>query len=136
MTTRRKGDKTYGEDVEGLVGLDKRLSYALYLGNSSWAAIAIPVCKVLEISAHQDRLSHSWLSEGRRQGFLMRDNWVMNDPVLQKNIADANELNPIVMEDEEVAEVIAFLEALTDPASELDLSMVPDRVPSGLSIDR
>ena len=44
--------KTYGEDVGGLVGLDKRLSYSLYLGNSRYAGLSIPICKVLEISAH------------------------------------------------------------------------------------
>ena len=44
--------KTYGQDVGGLIGLDKRLSYSLYLGNTQYAGLAMPLCKMLEISAH------------------------------------------------------------------------------------
>ncbi len=49
-------------------------------------------------------------------------------------IAAANDLAPRSLSDQEVAELVAFLHALTDPAS-LDLrSTVPMRVPSGLPV--
>eukprot|EP00040_Diaphanoeca_grandis_P035123 m.220029 g.220029 ORF g.220029 m.220029 type:complete len:207 (+) comp33308_c3_seq12:96-716(+) len=39
-------------DTGGWLGFDKRWSYALYLGNSKYKDIAMPMCKALEISAH------------------------------------------------------------------------------------
>ncbi len=61
---------------------------------------------------------------------------VMDDPAEWGAIAAANELQPIDLDDEDVAALIAFLHALTDTAS-LDLSAdTPDRVPSGLPVTR
>ncbi|MCP4329927.1 MAG: cytochrome-c peroxidase [Alphaproteobacteria bacterium] len=49
-------------------------------------------------------------------------------------VAKANELSPIGLTDFEVADLVAFLAALTDPSS-VDLShLVPSEVPSGLPI--
>ena len=44
-------------------------------------------------------------------------------------------LTPIELNDAEVADLIAFLEALTDPRVDEIASTVPDRVPSGLPVD-
>ncbi len=59
---------------------------------------------------------------------------VMNSEALVASIADANELPPKALKDRQVAEILAFLRALTDPDS-VDLRIdVPKSVPSGLSI--
>ncbi|MGB5775127.1 MAG: cytochrome c peroxidase [Sedimenticolaceae bacterium] len=59
---------------------------------------------------------------------------VMNSGALVASIADANELPPKALKDRQVAEILAFLRALTDPDS-VDLRIdVPKSVPSGLSI--
>ncbi len=58
---------------------------------------------------------------------------VMNDPARVAAIAAENDARPMRMSDQDIADVVAFLRALTDPAM-LDLSGdVPARVPSGLS---
>jgi cytochrome c peroxidase len=57
---------------------------------------------------------------------------VMDDEELVELIADANELGPWPATDGEVADILAFLHALTDPAM-LDLRAdVPPSLPSGL----
>ncbi len=64
----------------------------------------------------------------------MRDAWVQNQPELRGRIAAANELRGVSLSDAEVADLLAFLESLTDPSSR-DLSgVVPETVPSGLSV--
>jgi len=59
---------------------------------------------------------------------------VMNDPYRVNKIAAANELTPIELSDNEIARLIEFLNALTDPAA-LDIRYkTPTKVPSGLSL--
>ena len=59
---------------------------------------------------------------------------VQDDPVLRGAIAEANELKRRTMNDHQVRDLIAFLRALTDPAS-IDLRVdVPMSVPSGLTV--
>lgn len=59
---------------------------------------------------------------------------VQNDPIRRSAIGDANELEPVHLRDRDVADLIEFLRALTDPAS-IDLRHdVPKRVPSGLPL--
>ena len=59
---------------------------------------------------------------------------VMNDPVRRNAIAEANELEPVVLKEKEIQDLIAFLHALTDPAA-LDMRRdVPLSVPSGLPV--
>ena len=59
---------------------------------------------------------------------------VMQDPARVDAIAAANELIPVSLTDSEVADLLDFLHALTDPAS-LDLrGDVPGQVPSGLTL--
>ena len=58
----------------------------------------------------------------------------LEDENARADLAAANELAPVVLDDGEIADLVAFLHALTDPAS-VDLStFVPDRVPSGLPV--
>jgi cytochrome c peroxidase len=45
-------------------------------------------------------------------------------------------LTPRTLDDGDVADLIAFLEALTDPRVDEIATRVPDRVPSGLPVDR
>jgi cytochrome c peroxidase len=95
----------------------------------------LPLGRVLEVTAVGSSLSHSWLSDNRLEGFLMRDTWVQNHPELRKRIADANELSPTELSDAEVADLVAFLGCLTDPSSDDLAELVPERVPSGLPVE-
>ena len=50
-------------------------------------------------------------------------------------IAEANELDPVELSDDEVAALIAFLESLTDPTSRAGRLGIPEAVPSGLPVE-
>jgi cytochrome c peroxidase len=64
------------------------------------------------------------------------DDWAILDDTHQiAEIAAANELKPMVLDDSEVEALIAFLKALTDPISRTGRMGVPSSVPSGLSVD-
>ena len=65
---------------------------------------------------------------------LANDFLATDDPLITLAIANANELAPVNLKDQEVDDLIAFLHTLTDTSS-LDLrSQVPFTVPSGLPI--
>jgi cytochrome c peroxidase len=89
---------------------------------------------VLELTASGSSLSQSWLGEQRLNGFLMRDGWVQQSETLRRRIADANELEPRELSDDEVADLLAFLASLTDEGSLALDHLVPARVPSGLPV--
>jgi cytochrome c peroxidase len=59
---------------------------------------------------------------------------VLDDPVRMQAIAEACELQPVDLSDHDVASLIDFLHALTDPASVDMRSQVPGSVPSGLPV--
>ncbi|MFT6932319.1 MAG: cytochrome c peroxidase [Paracoccaceae bacterium] len=64
------------------------------------------------------------------------DDWrVLNDAAEMQAIATANELAPMSLPDAAIADLVAFMNALTDPQSEAGRLGVPDRVPSGLPVD-
>lgn len=65
-----------------------------------------------------------------------RDFAVLADEAEMAVIAAANELEPVHLEDEEVAAILAFLETLTDPQSIQGALGVPESVPSGLLVPR
>ncbi len=93
-----------------------------------------PVGRVVELGATGSTMRHEWLNEVRQAKFERRDGWVQDTDELRSAIAKANELEPRRLDDESIACLEAFLEALTDARS-LDLShLVPDRVPSGLPV--
>lgn len=69
-----------------------------------------------------------------REDLSEKDFVVMSDPAMRGEIAAANELDPIKLRPDELADLLAFLHALTDPGS-LDMrSDVPYQVPSGIPL--
>ncbi len=98
------------------------------------ASPLVPLDNVLELTASGSRFQHDLMTSGRRNGFLVRDTWVQKHPELRGRIAAANELQPIELSDGRVADLLAFLEALTDPAMVDMQSLEPKRVPSGLPV--
>lgn len=60
----------------------------------------------------------------------------LSDPDEVSAIAAANELGPVTLSDAEVAQILAFLDALTDPASIYGRLGVPKTVPSGKPVDQ
>ncbi|MDX1530987.1 MAG: hypothetical protein R3362_05635, partial [Rhodothermales bacterium] len=96
--------------------------------------LLLPMEEVQELTADGPRLVTRPMSPERRAAFLARDTWVQQRPELRARIAAANELAPTPLTDAEVADLLAFLHALTDPAS-VDLSpLIPEAVPSGLPV--
>jgi cytochrome c peroxidase len=97
--------------------------------------VLVALDKVLELTAEGYKLNHSWLNSNRLEGFRKRDTWVQQHPQLRQLIADANELEPVELTAGEIAQLMAFLESLTDPASKDLLAEIPLSVPSGLAVD-
>ena len=69
-------------------------------------------------------------------GFQADDLRIMSDPAEVDAIAAANSLAPGDLSDAQVADIIAFLETLTDPQSLRGALGIPATVPSGLSVDQ
>ena len=61
---------------------------------------------------------------------------ILDDPAEIGAIAAANELEPLPLEDAQIADLVAFLEALTDTEGADGRLGVPETVPSGLPVDR
>ncbi|MBO9436956.1 cytochrome-c peroxidase [Ruegeria sp. R13_0] len=72
------------------------------------------------------------LEDTRRDAFDLRDGWVMSSPALRDRIVAANSLSPIVLKDEEIGQLVAFLGSLTDPSAVNRSEMIPSDLPSGL----
>ena len=95
-----------------------------------------PIETVYETTADDADLRHRPMSDERKAAFLQRDTWVQDNIELRARIAAANELEPIDLTQDEIGDLVAFMKSLTDPSAR-DLShVIPDRVPSGLEIDR
>jgi cytochrome c peroxidase len=56
----------------------------------------------------------------------------MNTSDLSDRIIAANSLSPIVLKDEEISQLVAFLDSLTDPSALNRSEMIPSDLPSGL----
>ncbi|MCB4379080.1 cytochrome-c peroxidase [Synechococcus sp. MU1644] len=69
-------------------------------------------------------------------GFDADDMRVLSDPAEVERIAAANDLAPIALRDDEVDDILVFLNALTDPQSVRGALGVPASVPSGLPVDQ
>ncbi|MEP1199951.1 cytochrome-c peroxidase [Tateyamaria sp.] len=76
------------------------------------------------------------VSRAVMSGFEADDLRVLNDAEEMASIAAANVLPAQDLTDNEVSDIIAFLNALTDPQSVRGALGVPETVPSGLPIDR
>ena len=94
-----------------------------------------PLGAVVELTASGSRLSQSWMSETRLDGYKRRDTWVQETPALRQRIAEANELAPVALTDAEVGEILRFLDALNDPTTDRLDALVPESVPSGLPVE-
>ncbi len=93
-----------------------------------------PLSRVAQTVARGSALSEQPVNPARRAGFDRRDGWVQQSAALRARIAAANERPAVPLDDASVADLVAFLEALTDPrARELD-HLTPARVPSGLPV--
>jgi cytochrome c peroxidase len=112
--------------------LDPETSLHAYELNDS---LLPPLGDIVELTASGSRLSQGFMAETRRAEFARQDTWVQESDALRQRIADANELEPVVLDDDDVRALVAFLEALTDPiATRLD-ALVPASVPSGLPVE-
>lgn len=68
--------------------------------------------------------------------FPEANDWsILDDTAEVEDIAKANQLEPIDLDDGEIDALVAFLLALTDPASRDMSHIIPSRVPSGLPLD-
>lgn len=64
------------------------------------------------------------------------DGRAMADPMERQSILDANALAPVALSEAEIAQLLAFLHALTDETSLNGRLGKPAEVPSGLPVDR
>ena len=62
------------------------------------------------------------------------DFFIMNNATTSTVILNANELSPSSLTDDEIKDIIEFLNALTDPASLDQRHLIPVAVPSGLPV--
>ena len=69
-------------------------------------------------------------------GFEAYDLRIISDPVELDLIAEANSLMPVDLSDNQVADIIMFLKALTDPQSVRGALGIPQIIPSGLPVAR
>ncbi len=67
---------------------------------------------------------------------IKNDFAVMSDPKERAAIASANSLKTSVLSPDDISNIIAFLETLTDPISIKGRLGIPNRVPSGLPVER
>lgn len=93
-----------------------------------------PMGQLVELSARGATLRQSWMSDQRQAGFLRRDTWVQENRELRQRIASSSELEPVELSDQDVADLVEFLRALTDRGAQALESLTPGRVPSGLAI--
>ncbi len=68
----------------------------------------------------------------QRSRFDLRDGWAHLSAPLRADIAKAIEIEPVDLSEAEISQLMAFLNALTDPAAIDQQFLIPDRVPSGL----
>ena len=93
-----------------------------------------PLTQVNEKTAVGSRLIHRPVNPARLIDYLRRDTWVQQNAKLRGAIAAANELAPRPLSDDQLDDIVAFLKALTDPASRDGHGLVPPSVPSGLPV--
>ncbi|MEO1679998.1 MAG: cytochrome c peroxidase [Pseudomonadota bacterium] len=93
-----------------------------------------PLAALSQPMAVGARHGHEPVNPARRAAWDARDGWVQSQPQMRARIAAANERQATPLSDEAVAEIVAFLKALTDPRSRTMEHLIPDRVPSGLPV--
>lgn len=115
--------------LEGMVRhhLDPAASLAAYVAQAQ-----LPLDRVIEQTGRGSALRFRPLNPARRGAFALRDQWVQSSPALRGRIAEANALAPVSLREDEIADLMAFLNALTDPTATDRSDLIPARVPSGL----
>ncbi len=98
-------------------------------------AVLPEIGRIAETTATGSKLDQEEMSPVRQAGFMLRDTWVQQSPPLRGRIAEANQLQPVSLSDEEVASLVAFLRSLTDEGSRSVSALVPLTVPSGLPVE-
>ncbi len=93
-----------------------------------------PLGSMIEQTGRGSALVFAPVNAQRREDFSRRDRWVQETIGLRTRIAEANELLPASLSDSQVADLVAFLEILTDPGSRDQQDLVPATVPSGLPV--
>jgi len=111
---------------------DARAALAAYDARQS---VLPAIDHVIEKTAVGSRLLFRTLNPARLADWRLRDHWVLGAPALVQRIAAANELPPRPLSDREVDDLVAFLHALTDPASRDLTHLIPAGVPSGLPVE-
>lgn len=87
---------------------------------------------VIEPTGQGSRLIFRPINPARRSAFDRRDTWIQSNDRLRNRIADASDLEAVDLSDREVAQLVAFLQSLTDPSMRERSDLVPLKVPSGL----
>ncbi|WP_299730628.1 cytochrome c peroxidase [uncultured Tateyamaria sp.] len=90
------------------------------------------LARIQRLSSRGSDIRFSPLEDHRREPFMARDRWVMASSDLTARIAAANELEPVLLSDREIADILAFLDSLTDESAKDRAFLVPESVPSGL----
>ncbi|MEM1129000.1 MAG: cytochrome c peroxidase [Pseudomonadota bacterium] len=119
------------QDLEDMVRhhLDATASLA------NFDATLVPLPQLHSVSEQVGPASatgYDLLSAERKGDFDMRDAWVQASVSTRSRIAEANDLAPVQLSETEIKQIMAFLEALTDPEALERGSTVPKQVPSGL----
>lgn len=94
-----------------------------------------PIASVVEAAGRGSTLMFTAVNPARLDGFRQRDGWVQRVPALRGAIARANELPARPLTHAQVADLVAFLKALTDTSVRDRRDLVPEHVPSGLPVD-
>ncbi len=101
------------------------------------SGLLVDLGSIQELGFEGDQVESSKMDAGRQDRFLQRDGFIQQSPRLRRRIANANQLEPIKLNDTEVNQILAFLESLTDEAGLARLERsIPRAVPSGLPVDR
>jgi len=101
------------------------------------AEIILPEMQhIVEKVARGSRLIYQEINPYRLTDYRKHETWIQMNPELRQRIANANELQAVSLTDLDIQDLVAFLNVLTDPASQDADRWVPGRVPSGLIVDR
>ena len=100
------------------------------------AGVALPpIATIIEATGQGSTLMFTPINPARLAGFRLRDGWVQRSPELRTAIAEANELEPTALDNDQVEDLVAFMKALTDTSVRDRPDLAPTRVPSGLPVE-
>ena len=95
---------------------------------------ALPVLdNIVERTAERSSLSFTPLNPARQEVFDLRDFWIAKSRNLRSRISEANELESVELSEAQIFDLVAFLNALTDPSAQTTMVEIPEQVPSGLT---